>query len=181
MEKEINIEAEQFYINFFYDDFELTIIEIEDYKNSLKLMAKGFSIFKDDILGLKTHTLNLNITICDDKKIKDLNQTYRQKDKITDVLSFPLQDNIRNGEYDDFSPELELGDLYICRSVCTEQATEFLLSYQDEFIHLATHGYLHLCGFDHEINLEEEKLMEKLEEDIISSISKIKKGRLSPP
>lgn len=174
MEKEINIEENEFNINFFYDEFDLSNDEVLKYKQSLQLMGQSFSHFKNTTLVLENFTLNLNISICSDLKIMELNSEYRNKNKITDVLSFPLQENIRTGEYDKFCPELELGDLYICHNVCLEQAKEFSLTFQEEFIHLATHGYLHLCGFDHEISIEEEKKMEQLEELIINKISQLK-------
>ncbi|MFT6633214.1 MAG: putative rRNA maturation factor [Bacteriovoracaceae bacterium] len=174
MEKEINIEAEQFFVNFFYEGFNFTETQISEYKNSLQFMAEAFSVFSRSELKLQDFSLNLNITICDDETIKDLNRNHRNKDKVTDVLSFPLQESIRSGDFDKFSPEIELGDLYICESICTEQATEFKLSFQEEFIHLSTHGFLHLSGYDHEISVEEEKIMEKFEEKIIKNISKIK-------
>ena len=69
---------------------------------------------------------------------------------------------------------MEVGDIFVCDSVCRDQAEEFNMTYQDEFIHLCTHGYLHLLGYDHEISQDEEKLMEDLEVQIISEISKLK-------
>ena len=114
--------------------------------------------------------------VCNDAYIQQLNSEHRQKPTITDVLSFPLQENIRVGEFDRFVPELELGDLYICHSVCEKQAQEFSLTFHEEFLHLCVHGFLHLCGFDHEENEVEEKIMEEYEKEIVSNISMSKKG-----
>ncbi|MBD66707.1 MAG: rRNA maturation RNase YbeY [Halobacteriovoraceae bacterium] len=114
----------------------------------------------------------LNIRLCDEKEIIQLNSEHRNKNKKTDVLSFPLQDNIRVGEYDAFHGEIELGDIIICSEVCVEQAQEFKLSFEEEFYHLLVHGYLHLCGYDHEISEAEEKIMEELEEKILLDFKK---------
>ena len=167
MEKEINTGFEQFCINFYYDGFELTPSQLKDYKISLELMAKSFNSFLNSKFSLNEFAVNLNLSICDDRKIKELNSEYRSKDNVTDVLSFPLQENLRGGDYDQITPEIELGDLYVCESVCREQSKEFSISYQEEFIHLSTHGFLHVCGYDHEISETEEKLMESFEKEII--------------
>jgi probable rRNA maturation factor len=174
MEKEINIETEQFFINFFYEGFDFSEVQILDFERSLDLMAKAFSSFAQTELKLSDFSLNLNITVCNNETIRELNRDHRNKDKVTDVLSFPLQENIRLQDFDKFCPELELGDLYVCNSICQEQAEEFNLSFQEEFIHLSTHGFLHLSGYDHEISDEEEKIMEKFEEIIIKNVSHLK-------
>ncbi len=176
MEKEINIEKEEICINFFFEGITLSQAKLSEFQDSLNLMAMVYQNFKNKILNLDKFSINLNITLCDDKKIVDLNSEFRAKENLTDVLSFPLQENIRDDQYDKIIPELELGDIYVCESVCTKQAQEFELSFQEEFIHLCTHGFLHVCGYDHEESEEEQKIMEDLEVQIIKDISKIKKG-----
>ncbi len=111
----------------------------------------------------------VHISLCDDEKMRDLNRTHRNKDKSTDVLSFPLYDNIRSGEEMIFQ-ELEFGDIIISVPVMTKQAHEFKVSVEGEFFHLLTHGLLHLCGYDHEISEEEEKVMEAHEQHLIKEI-----------
>ncbi len=117
----------------------------------------------------------ISLSLVDNGTIQEINREHRNKDKITDVLSFPMQDSIRHDEWDTFAPEVEIGDILICDSVCDSQAVEFKLDYIDEFIHLAIHGFLHVCGYDHEISLEEEKVMESLEEKLIKQVSELKK------
>jgi probable rRNA maturation factor len=173
-EVEIIIEEKEFVINCFFDNISISPDEHELYKASLEWMAKSFQQFKNKTLQVPSKLFVLSITICDDNRIQELNSEHRSKDKVTDVLSFPLQENIQAGEFDNFLPEIELGDLFICKSICERQAEEFSLSYQEEFIHLATHGFLHVCGFDHEIGEVEEKLMEKWEESIILHIKSLK-------
>jgi rRNA maturation RNase YbeY len=122
----------------------------------------------------------LNVSICSDEEIIEINSEHRNKDKVTDVLSFPMQESMRNGEFEDFLPEIELGDILICKSVCEKQAIEFDLSYFEEFIHLFVHGFLHVYGYDHEISEDEEKIMESLEVSILMKVSEIKKAGTSP-
>ena len=111
--------------------------------------------------------LNLNLLLVDEPTIKQLNSEHRAKDKVTDVLSFPHQENLRGGEFSFFAPEEELGDIIICSEVCLKQAEEHGLSFDEEFLHLAVHGFLHIIGYDHEISESEEKLMENLEEKLL--------------
>ncbi|MCT4643132.1 MAG: rRNA maturation RNase YbeY [Bacteriovoracaceae bacterium] len=118
--------------------------------------------------------MNVNISLVDDEQIKQINHEHRNKDYVTDVLSFPLQDNFRNGEYDDFCPVLEIGDIIIANGVCQKQANEFKITFAEEFCHLAIHGFLHLLGYDHEISEDEEKIMNDFEEKIIEILKKEK-------
>lgn len=164
MEKEIEISSKHCLLNYQGTNFE----SLEICLNSL---CNVFETFLLEDLGVEAETLSFNLSLCSSEKIIQLNSDYREKNKITDVLSFPIQDDLRAGEYDDFLPEIELGDIYICQEVCAKQALEFELEFREEFLHLAVHGFLHLCGYDHEINENEEKLMEKLELDLIKRIS----------
>ncbi len=140
---------------------------------SLNYLKDVFTSFLKEELSIKTQLpceLNLNLMLVDAQKIKEINNEYRQKNKETDVLSFPGQDSIRAGEYEFQFPEEELGDIIVCSEVCQRQADEFSLSFIEEFLHLTVHGFLHVCGYDHEISDEEEKLMESLEERLLLKI-----------
>ncbi|MAF78511.1 MAG: rRNA maturation RNase YbeY [Halobacteriovoraceae bacterium] len=127
-----------------------------------------------DFPALKTtenslESLFLHISLCDDEQMIELNRTHRNKDKTTDVLSFPLYDELRSGKEMIFS-ELEFGDIIISLPVMKKQAVEFNVSPEGEFFHLVTHGFLHLCGYDHELSEKEEELMEYHEQRIIKEI-----------
>lgn len=180
MKKEMAINTKRLDIYFFYDDRTLTSHKLKQVKLWLEYTAKALDafLFKDLKNISKNNKIKkyiVNVSLCGNYKIRSLNKNFRQKDKITDVLSFPLQDDLRNGEVDSFLPEIELGDIYICNSVCERQAKEFQISYFEEFAHLLVHGFLHLCGYDHEIDELEEKLMFELEEKLLKSVSKFKK------
>lgn len=100
----------------------------------------------------------VSITITDKKEIREMNREYRQKDSVTDVLSFPLGEN---GEYD-VNPDtnrIMLGDIMICAPKAEEQAEEYGHSLMRELCFLTTHSMLHLLGYDHEQGKEEEKIM----------------------
>lgn len=110
-----------------------------------------------------------HVTLIGDCKMKTLNREYRGKNKTTDVLSFPIFENLRCAK-DLPIGALELGDVFISLPVLKKQAQDFQVSEENEFIHLFVHGFLHLLGFDHEISEKEEKLMEGHEKELIQII-----------
>jgi probable rRNA maturation factor len=123
-----------------------------------------------------TKKTEFSLTMCGNTKIKSLNRNYRQKDKVTDVLSFPMFESLRNKNCDPSVEMLEtvnLGDIVISKDVAKKQAKEFGLSYEQEVIHLFIHGLLHILGFDHEVSSKEEKIMEELEQLLVKKIYKI--------
>lgn len=148
----------------------------EDFESRLALCLGVFQRFfiegHGDFHGRKEKglsSLSLPISLVDDDKMREINKTHRDKDKTTDVLSFPLYENLRSNAEMIFE-ELEFGDILISVPVMINQAKEFDVSPEGEFFHLLTHGFLHLCGYDHEISDEEEKLMEGHEQRLIKEI-----------
>lgn len=95
-----------------------------------------------------------NIILVDNTYIKVLNKTYRDKDEITDVISFALEDE----ESENIEEIRLLGDIYISIDKCKEQSIEIGHSFEEELSFLAIHGFLHLLGYDH-MNEEDEKIM----------------------
>lgn len=122
--------------------------------------------------GVKEVTMTM--TLCGKTKIRTLNRQYRQKDYVTDVLSFPVYDNLRPDKkpLEKNLSQMDLGDLVICKEKAQSQAREFDITYEQEVVHLAVHGFLHLLGFDHEISDKEEKIMEAHENDLVGKIYK---------
>lgn len=118
--------------------------------------------------------LSVSLLICGDSKIKKLNADHRSKNKVTDVLSFPAQENLRNLK---LSGQVFLGDIALCLPQARRQAKAFKVSVADEVIHLFFHGILHLMGYDHEISAKEEKLMQTLEDKLIAAVSTLKKAK----
>ena len=95
-----------------------------------------------------------NIIFIDNDRIKEINREYRNIDKVTDVISFALEDN-NDIEYDGFRV---LGDIYISLDKAKEQALLYEHGFIRELCFLITHGILHLLGYDH-MEEEEEKIM----------------------
>ena len=100
--------------------------------------------------------LEVSVTFTDDEGIRRLNRTYREIDRATDVLSFPLFDF--EGEGDVMSDELcdMLGDIVLSLERAAAQAEEFGHSFEREVAFLTVHSMLHLLGYDHETSEEDE-------------------------
>lgn len=105
-----------------------------------------------------------NIIFVSNDKIHELNRDYRGVDRVTDVISFALED----GE-DLKEPGIRvLGDVYIAVDVAYEQALTYGHSRLREICFLATHGILHLLGYDH-MTEEDEKVMFDKQKEILDS------------
>ena len=104
----------------------------------------------------------VSVTFTDNEKIRELNRTYRNIDRETDVLSFPLFD-------EDFSDgeKAALGDVVISLEKAVRQAEEYGHSFEREVAFLTVHSLLHLLGYDHETSAEDEKEMFFRQEEIL--------------
>lgn len=111
---------------------------------------------------LELEKCEFNIIIVDNDKIHKINKEYRNVDRETDVISFALEDNM-DVKYNDFRL---LGDIYISIDKCYQQATEYGHSRVREICFLATHGILHLLGYDH-MEENDEKEMFKLQNELL--------------
>ncbi|WP_404825693.1 rRNA maturation RNase YbeY [Fictibacillus norfolkensis] len=115
----------------------------------------------------KTGQAEVSITIVSKERIQEINKEYRQKDSVTDVISFAMEEmgedetEIIGGEETRF-----LGDIIICLDVAKEQAEEYGHSLEREMGFLAVHGILHLLGYDH-MSDEDEKRMFGRQEEIL--------------
>lgn len=159
----------------YHSTVKLTASEERQIKKWLRVSGQVVEkLIKDKIIPSKKLTsLEVSLMICGDGRIKELNRQYRQKDKVTDVLSFPAHEDLRKNIYQ--FENLFLGDLAICHAQTRRQAKEFKITYMDEFIHLFFHGLIHLMGYDHEISSKEEKLMQEWENRALEEFSKAKK------
>ena len=122
----------------------------------------------DSVINFACKHLNiknplLNIVIVDNKRIREINKEYRNKDAVTDVISFAFEE-VNDVDYKDVR---FLGEIYISYERCVEQAADFGHSVKREFCYLAVHGLLHLLGYDH-MNEEDKKVMRALEEEILN-------------
>ena len=105
---------------------------------------------------LELEKCEFNIIIVDNKRIHEINREYRNVDRETDVISFALEDNM-DIKYDDFRL---LGDIYISIDKCYSQAEEYGHSNVREICFLATHGILHLLGYDHMEESDEKEMFD---------------------
>ena len=130
----------------------------EDMKSFQKEIPKLFRLVfqKENIKNAEC-----NVIFVDSKMIHDLNRTYRGVDRVTDVISFALEDE----ESRDIEVRL-LGDIYICYEKAVEQAQEYGHSLRREILFLAVHGLYHLLGYDHR-NQEEERVMFQKQEEVL--------------
>ena len=126
--------------------------ELKELNEYIKFVVKELSLEKCEF----------NIIIIDNERINEINKTYRGIDRPTDVISFALEDNM-DVKYEDFRL---LGDIYISIDKCYSQAEEYGHSRKREISFLATHGILHLLGYDH-MNEEDEKKMFSLQEELL--------------
>ncbi|MEG1457514.1 MAG: rRNA maturation RNase YbeY [Bacilli bacterium] len=112
---------------------------------------------------LKVRNPILSIILVNEEKIREINKTYRNNDKVTDVISFAFEeiDNIKVNSY------RNLGEIYICVSRAKEQAIEYNHSFEREICYLSIHGLLHLLGYDHMVQ-KDKKIMRKQEERIMN-------------
>ena len=113
-----------------------------------------------EVLGLSK--VELSIALVSDAQIKRLNKLYRNKDKPTDVLSFPIGEKVEDW--------LILGDVVISVDTAKRQAQELGHSLEEELKRLLVHGLVHLLGYDHELGGEEEKKFFELEEFVLREL-----------
>lgn len=111
----------------------------------------------------------INVTFVDDVEIQRLNGEFRDIDKSTDVLSFPMGEN---GEYDT-NPEngaKMLGDVVISLEHAAMQAKLYGHSFNREVAYLTTHSVLHLLGYDHVNGGLEQEIMREKEESVMDNL-----------
>lgn len=120
--------------------------------------------------GLDPDICEISLTVVDKEEIQELNRTYRDKDSVTDVLSFPQFDFYEEVVYDE---EILLGDVVICDDVAREQAVEYGHSYEREFVYLFVHSVHHLLGYDH-MEEEEKAEMRAAEESVMEALGIIR-------
>jgi len=121
----------------------------------------------------------LDVMVCGDGRMRSMNREHRAKDKTTDVLSFPAQTNLRRPKnWDWITPGvLPLGDLVISLPQARRQAKQFGVRLEEELVHLFFHGFLHLLGFDHEVSVKEEKLMQGHEARLLEAFAELRAKR----
>jgi len=106
----------------------------------------------------------IDLNICYNPTIQHYNALYRGKNKPTDVLSFPIEEESISGEL----THIPLGSMVISADYVTQLSNELGHSYEEELSLLFIHGLLHLLGYDHEIDRGE---MREREEELINKFN----------
>jgi probable rRNA maturation factor len=135
--------------------------EILDIENCVNWSSIAELCIKLSLMELNLHR-EICLSFCTESEIKDLNHNFRNKDSVTDVLSFNFQDLQNTGEIQ------PLGDVIICTARAQEQAWEMGYTLRRELIFLFAHGVLHLLGYDHETEKDAEKMF-KLQKQVIKT------------
>ena len=148
-----------------------SVLEIEENTGYLGLIEK---IMRQAFYaeGIDKLNLYINIILTNPENIRKANKEYRNIDKETDVLSFPMfekseiEQMLKNGnEIQDV-----FGDIIISISRVEEQAKEYGHSFEREFAYMLVHGFYHLMGYDHMTEEEKSEMREK-EESVLNNLN----------
>ncbi|GIS37993.1 rRNA maturation RNase YbeY [Candidatus Actinomarina sp. HD9-500m-PIT-SAG01] len=136
---------------YFYKNEKLKVTQ------AVKIFSENFKISRN--FHFTVHSLN-------ESESKKLNQKTFNKNKPTDVLSFPLYNDIEAINQLDESMHEDMGDMFICRNVIKKNAEIYDKDFVEELQYIVIHGLLHLIGYSHEKNDKlktyESKLMKKI-------------------
>jgi probable rRNA maturation factor len=120
-------------------------VEIFNRQRRISVILKGFLEFTEAAVNASPQPgKSVSIEFVTDERMKELNERFRGKDAVTDVLSFPNEPDELDAD------ENYLGDMVIALDQAERQAQENGLDFDQEVKQLILHGILHLCGFDHE-------------------------------
>ena len=155
---------------------ELVALHFEDIEENVEYNKQIELIIKKCFEVEKIENLNLyiSITLTTPAKIRMLNKEYRNIDKETDVLSFPMfEKNEIDSIVKNNKKQLELetiGDIVISVEKVIEQAQEYGHSFERELSYMVVHGFYHLMGYDH-IEEEDKIIMRAKEEKILRDLN----------
>lgn len=149
--------------------FEIVYKDIKEKKEYEEIIRKVLEkCFEKE--GIEKSKLYITITLTTPKNIQKINKDYRNIDKETDVLSFPMfekEEIERKIKENGFLHEDVLGDIIISIQKVEEQAIEYNHSFERELSYMVVHGFYHLMGYDH-IKEEDKKQMRDKEEEILN-------------
>ncbi|UXN03805.1 MULTISPECIES: rRNA maturation RNase YbeY [unclassified Bartonella] len=142
------------------------VIEDDAWESEPQLLALAQKATYETMLhlGFDDVESELSLVFTNDEAIRAINAQWRNKDKATNVLSFPAFDIAPNEE-----PDVMLGDIIIARETVEGEAREENKPFDHHLTHLFVHGLLHLLGYDHE-NDDDAEIMEALEREILAKL-----------
>ena len=145
---------------------DLEIEEKKEYEELInKVLEKCFSVEK-----MEDFKLYISITLTNPENIRKLNKQYRNIDRETDVLSFPMFEKDEILELKNLDYEEVLGDIIISIERVKEQAEEYGHSFERELSYMVVHGFYHLMGEDH-MSEEEKNRMRQKEEKVLNELN----------
>lgn len=154
---------------------QVEFVDIEEKEEYKKLIEKVVdTCFKEE--NLIYTNLYLNVILTNPENIRKANKEYRNIDKETDVLSFPMfqkqeiEDLIEKSKTEEQVVEDVLGDIIISIPRVEEQAKDYGHSFERELAYMVVHGFYHLMGYDH-IKEEDKKIMRPKEEYILNKLN----------
>lgn len=142
-------------------------INIKDYIEKIVKQAL-------ELNNISFENVCISISSASKEEINKLNLEYRNIDRPTDVLSFPIFEReeieeFKNIPEDKKLKEVELGDIVLCMDIIYSQSVEYGTGIIREVLYMITHGVCHLLGYDH-IEADEKVEMRKLEEEILNHL-----------
>ncbi len=144
----------------------ITITSLHPNYQKFRLCEKKISKFCENILFSEEKAeFSLSLVLIDDTEMRRINHHYRQKDKTTNVLSFPFLDGAEPALAN--LPIQELGDIFISLDTARNEAKEYGVSLSHRLCWLIIHGFLHLCGMDHERSQKEAEIMSAREQILL--------------
>lgn len=153
------------------DIAEINFLDIEEnteYVDTLNKVLEECFLEED----LKDKKLYVNIVLTNPENIRKMNKEYRNIDKETDVLSFPMFEKHELEERESLNEDI-LGDIVISIERVSEQAKEYGHGFERELSYMAVHGFYHLMGYDH-IDEEDKKIMRQKEEVVLEKLKILK-------
>lgn len=125
----------------------------------IKYQSRCVEVISENVPTLRGQ--ELNVIISEGRTIRGMNRRFRRTDTATDVLSFPLGDEV-------------IGEVWLCPSVVEQNAKHFGQPFENELLRVCIHGILHLAGFDHENTFPSgqsiEEMMFVLQEKILLTV-----------
>lgn len=147
-------------MNIFFDDRQKECIISdslkEEIENCIKVSLEVEEKFVDNI--------EISVSFVTNLEIREINKNFRNIDRVTDVLSFPVE-----FEFSEKGMPLVLGDIVISTETATEQAKEFGHSFEREILYLVCHSMFHLLGYDHIVE-EDRKIMRQKEKETMKKL-----------
>ena len=151
--------------------FEIEYLDIQEKKEYEEIIKK---VVKEcfETEKLTDSKMYINIILTTSKNIKEYNKKYRNIDKETDVLSFPmfekeeLEEKIKNEDFENIDI---LGDMIISIPKVEEQSKEYGHSFERELAYMVVHSFYHLMGYDH-MTEEDKSVMRAKEENVLNKL-----------